>query len=258
MIFFYRILTTLIYPILILIIYYRKIINKEDKLRFREKIFPKYFNVKKNDSSKLLWFHAASIGELKSIIPIIEEINKKYSFEILITTTTLSSSELAKEKLKNFSNVYHRFFPVDVFFVIKKFLILWKPSAIFLVDSEIWPNLILGSKEREIPIALINARITKKTFNKWMIVPETAKKIFGNFNLCLASNMETKDYLTKLNVKNNFYTGNIKLYFRDNNYLKNLSDLQISKKNKTWCAISTHIGEEKFCLKTHLILKKNI
>ena len=65
MIFFYRILTTLIYPILILIIYYRKIINKEDKLRFRGKNFPKYFNVKKNDSSKLLWFHAASIGELK-------------------------------------------------------------------------------------------------------------------------------------------------------------------------------------------------
>ena len=59
-----------------------------------------------------------------------------------------------------------------------------------------------------------------------------SKRIFGNFNLCLASNMETKDYLTKLNVKNNFYTGNIKLYFRDNNYLKNLSDLQISKKIK--------------------------
>ena len=82
--------------------------------------------------------------------------------EFLITTLTLSSSNLASEEIKKFKNVHHRFFPIDVNFVINSFLNQWKPKAIFLVDSEIWPNLIINSKKMLIPIALINARITKK------------------------------------------------------------------------------------------------
>jgi len=145
MILIYRILTTLIYPLLLIFIYYRKILKKEDSIRFKEKILISHFNVNRKKESKLIWFHAASIGELKSIIPIIELLNKnKNKLEFLITTTTLSSGNLAKIELKNIYNAYHRFIPFDVEFLIKKFLLLWKPDAIFLVDSEIWPNLILN------------------------------------------------------------------------------------------------------------------
>ena len=87
---------------------------------------------------------------------------------------------------------------------MEKFIYLWKPDKIFLVDSEIWPNLILKAKKYKIPIALVNARLTSKSFKKWMIFPNTAKKIFSSFNLCLTSNLETKNYLSKLN-KNNIY-----------------------------------------------------
>ena len=150
MIFLYRAITNFLYPILICIIYFRKIFGKEDKFRYKEKIFSKYFDIIKRNDFKLFWFHAASIGELKSIIPILNEINnKKENIEFLITTVTLSSSIIAKEELKNIKNVKHRFFPIDVNFIIKKFLSLWKPDAIFLVDSEIWPNLIFNAKEKK-------------------------------------------------------------------------------------------------------------
>ena len=119
MILLYRVLTTFIYPILILIIFLRKIRKKEDAFRYKEKIFPTYFNVVRNNNCKLIWFHAASIGEFKSILPIIEGINNNHkNIEFLITTVTLSSSNIAKEELKKFANVHHRFFPLDVEFLI--------------------------------------------------------------------------------------------------------------------------------------------
>ena len=257
MILLYRVLTTFLYPILILAIFFRKIRKKEDTLRYKEKIFPSCFNVVRNNNSKLIWFHAASIGEFKSILPIIEEINNNHkNVEFLITTVTLSSSNLAKEELKKFSNVQHRFFPLDVEFLMNKFLSLWKPNIIFLVDSEIWPNLIFKANKNKIPLSLINARITSKTFNRWKIFPRTAKKVFSSFNLCLTSNLETKNYLLKFNKENIYFNGNIKLINKiDAGGIKDLNE-KFLLKNRFWLAASTHKGEEVFCFQTHIKLKK--
>ncbi len=257
MILLYRVLTTLFYPALILMVIFRKIIKKEDNIRYKEKIFPSCFDVVRNKNLKLIWFHAASIGELKSILPIIEDINDNHNnVEFLITTVTLSSGNLAIEELKKFNNVKHRFFPLDVEFLINKFLSLWKPNIIFLVDSEIWPNLIFRASKNKIPLSLINARITSKTFNRWMKFPNTAKKIFSSFSLCLTSNLETKNYLSKLNKENIYFNGNIKLISKiDEENIKN-SNKKFLLNNRFWLAASTHEGEEVFCLQTHLKLKK--
>ena len=257
MISLYRVVSTLFYPLLIILIYIRCFIKKEDPYRFKEKIFFSHFDIVKNRKTKLIWFHAASVGEFKSILPIIKELNKNNNnLEFLITTITLSSSNLAKDELKKFTNVYHRFCPLDVNFLMKKFLLSWKPFAIFLVDSEIWPNLILEANKLKIPLGILNARITTKSFQRWMMFPYTANKIFSLFNLCIASNLETKNYLLKFNNKNVYFHGNLKLINKiDSNSLKNLNK-EILLKNKFWLAASTHEGEEVFCLKTHLELKK--
>ena len=103
MVLIYRALSNILFPVFILIIYLRKILKKEDSYRYREKIFPKYFNITRKDNTKLIWFHAASIGELKSILPILSEINKKQKdIEFLVTTITLTSANLAIEEFKNF------------------------------------------------------------------------------------------------------------------------------------------------------------
>ena len=256
MILLYQTISLLIYPLLILIIFIRKYLGKEDPKRFKEKIFVNHFNVKKK-YHKLIWFHAASVGELQSIIPIIKELNKKNkNLEFLITTVTLSSSNLAKQEFKKLKNVYHRFFPIDVVFIIEKFIISWKPNFIILVDSEIWPNLILKAKENKIPIGIINARITAKTYKRWMFFPGVAKKIFSLFNFCLASSKETKSYLLKLKAKKVKFLGNIK--FANNLINKNLNNIndKFLSSNKYWLGASTHKSEEVLCLKTHLELKK--
>lgn len=257
MILLYRILTILIYPLLFIFLYYRKIIKKEDPIKFKEKILPSCFKVERKAKSKLIWFHAASIGEYKSILPIIERLKRNnQNLAVLITTTTLSSGNLAKKELKKFVNVEHRYLPFDVPFLIDRFFYLWKPNRVFLVDSEIWPNLILTAKKYNIPIALINGRLTAKSFNKWIRFPNVAKKIFNFFDLCLCSNNETKNYLNKLNVKNTFFKGNIKFISRVNfEKIYNINK-NILLRKKTWFAASIHEGEDIFCLKTHLNLKK--
>ena len=149
MIFCYSFFTFFFYPILVLIIYFRKLINKEDQKRYKEKIFFSSFFSKRKNGSRLVWFHAASIGEVQSIFPIITRLNKtKRNLEFLITTVTLSAGNLVEKKFSKNYNIHHRYFPIDVKFLIKKFLDVWKPNLILFVDSEIWPNLILEIKKQ--------------------------------------------------------------------------------------------------------------
>ena len=252
----YKFLTSLLYPFLLILIFIRKYFNKEHQIRYKEKVFFSHFNVNRKDETKLIWFHAASIGEFKSIVPIIEGLIKIDNIEILITTTTLSSGNLAEKIYKNFDKINHRFFPLDINFLIERFLKKWRPDRIILVDSEIWPNLILTAKKNKIPLALINARLTKKTFSRWMRFPNTAKKIFNIFDLCLASNNETKDYLKKLDTKNVYFNGNIKLISKiDEKKIKNLNANFLSSR-RFWLAASTHKGEELFSLKVHKKIKE--
>jgi 3-deoxy-D-manno-octulosonic-acid transferase len=228
-------------------------------LRYKEKIFTSHFNTKRKGKSKLVWFHAASVGELKSILPLMSELNKKKNnLKFLLTTVTLSSGNLAEKELKTFNNVYHRYFPLDVKFLIQKFILSWKPDKIILVDSEIWPNLILIANENNIPMAIINARITHKTYNRWKLIPNTAKKIFGSFSLCLTSNYETKKYLTKFKVRKIIFSGNIKLINKTTQITTIKRNKEVLKNNKVWCATNTHKGEDNFFLHTHIKLKEKL
>ena len=255
----YRTIAFIIYPLLIILIFFRKIFNKEDKDRYKEKIFSSSFRVKRTNGLKLVLFHAASIGEFKSIIPIIKELEKKNeNLEFLVTTQTTSSANLANIELKKFKKATHRYLPLDVNFLMKKFLSHWKPDVIFLVDSEIWPNLIFLANRRGIPLGIINARITRKTYDRWKLFPKMARSIFGLFDLCIVSNTETKKYLENFNTKNVFYFGNLK-------FCENLEKTQFFnnnskflESNKFWLAASTHEGEDDFCLNTHIELRKKI
>ena len=176
MLFIYRVLINLVFLISPLIILFRIIKKKEHLVRFKEKIG---FFSKKKIKGKLIWFHGASVGELQSIIPLLEKFEKNKDIkQILITSNTLSSSKIInKTKLKK---IIHQFFPIDTYFISEKFINYWKPSKAYFIDSEIWPNTIFKLKEKKIPIVLINGRITKKTFNRWKLVSKFSRKIFSN------------------------------------------------------------------------------
>ncbi len=253
MVFIYRIFINLILIISPFIILIRLINKKEDLTRFQEKIG---FFKKNISKGKTVWFHGASVGEIQSIVPLLEKYDKSKNIDqILITSNTLSSSKIiSRIKLKK---IRHQFFPVDSNIIVKKFLKHWKPSIAFFIDSEIWPNMLINLSKKNIPIVLINARITKKSYYRWSKLKKFSKLIFNKFNLCLSSNKETVFFLKKLGAKNIKYFGNLK--YSQSETEKNEIDNQTKKfisKRTAWCASSTHNSEEKFVGLVHNRLKR--
>ena len=158
------------------------------------------FFFKKNNTNETIWFHGASVGEILSIIPIIKKFEKDNKIKrILITSSTTSSSYiLSKYKFKK---TIHQFYPFDLNIFTKLFINYWKPKLAIFVDSEIWPNMYNNLYKKKIPLILLNARITKKSFNRWKYFPNFSKNIFEKITIALPQNIETKKYLKLLRDK---------------------------------------------------------
>ena len=257
MYFWYKLLTYLFYPFAPIYLYFRKLRKKEDLIRYKEKLSK--INISR-DNGFLIWFHVASVGEAMSILPLIEGcIEEKKIDKILITSITLSSGKILEKRFRQNTKVIHQFLPLDIPILTKKFLEHWKPNLSIFIDSEIWPNLILQIEEKKIPLLLINARITEKSFKRWKLIINFAKKIFEKFDLCIASNKESENFLKILGAKNIKNYGNLKFSQTKKNSSNKL-DLSLSNKiknRKIWCAASTHPTEEILCAKSHLKIKKN-
>ena len=255
MIFLYRIILNIILILSPFILIIRLLKKKETLKSYSQKIL---INDKYRPKGKLIWFHGASVGEIKSIIPILEKLEKNSNYnQILITSNTLSSANIVKNlKLKK---IIHQFFPIDSNFILKKFIDFWKPSKVIFIDSELWPNTLVNLKKREIPVVLLNARITKKSFKRWMKFKNFARKIFSLISVSYPANQETKKYLKILKVKKIKFLDNLK--YAEPNHEILTSNRKVKKyfKNRNiWCAASTHYNEEIICGNVHLKLKSKI
>jgi len=245
-------LILLIFSPLILII--RFFLGKEDKKRFKEK-FCLFSN--RNNSKETIWIHGASVGEILSIIPIIKELEKDKKIKKILLTSSTTSSASVVLKFK-FKKTVHQYYPLDINFLTKFFINYWKPKIAIFVDSEVWPNMYKNLYRKEIPIILLNARITKKSFNRWKFFPNFSKTIFSKITLALPQNSETKNYLHLLGVKNIKVVGNLKYFgnLEKKKFKNNLSN-KFYKRN-IWCAASTHKEEEKFIGRVHNELRSEI
>ncbi len=254
MFFLYQVLVSLLLLISPIIIFLRIFNKKEDIRRFKEK-----FSVptKKRIVGNLLWFHGSSVGEIMSIIPLLKSYEKKNSInQILVTSSTLSSSKILKRY--NFKKTIHQFYPIDHFIFTNRFLKYWKPNLAIFIESEIWPCMFKNLKNQDIPLILLNARLTQKTFKRWMSIKNFTQSVFENISIAYPQNLETKYCLNKINIKKNKLIGNLKFTETPENNLDIINKKLKSKlKNKKiWIASSTHKSEEIFCAKTHIELKK--
>ena len=234
-------------PIIFLL---RIISGKEDPKRFLEK-FCLYSN--NHSINQTVWLHGASIGEITSIIPIVEafEKNKKIKKILLTSSTTSSASVIKKYKFKK---TIHVFFPIDTNYLTNKFIRYWKPQIALFIDSEIWPNMFKNLNKNKIPIILLNGRITKKSFLRWKKFPKFSKKIFNKISLAMPQNIETIKYLKTLGTKKVKVAGNLK-YFGQSKKILDKSTKKLFKDRLIFCAASTHYNEELLIGKIHKELK---
>lgn len=250
----YRLATRLAAPIAPLLLAWRTRKGKEEADRRPERYGlasaprPKGF---------LVWFHAASVGELNAAMPVIDAIAKsRPDIRILLTTATVTSARLARMRLPK--SALHQYVPLDGRRYMNRFLDHWRPDLALLVESEIWPNLVIEAKARKIPLLLINGRMSTSSFKAWRRRPGISRPIFSAFDLVLAQNDVLAERFAQLGARQARDAGNLKADAPpppiDGTGKAELEGAFSGR--PVWLAASTHPGEEEIIGAAHSLIKK--
>ncbi|WOL03462.1 putative 3-deoxy-D-manno-octulosonic acid transferase, mitochondrial isoform X1 [Canna indica] len=257
----YRAVTRVAVPIIYAHVQWRRLRGLEHPSRWPER-FGRPSSPR--PSGPLLWFHAVSLGEGLSAIPVIKHcVSQHPNFVVLMTTTTLSAFEVIKDQLPG--GVIYQLAPLDLPTAVDKFLGYWDPVAIFLMESELWPNLIVSASKKRIPVALLNARMSCKSFERWSrplaqpLISLMLSKI--SFIAPLSTLQAIRFQLLHVSPHVIHFAGDLKYAVGDFNILakdvRKINDLQLQLADRhVWMAASIHEGEEEVMFWVHKELIK--
>lgn len=200
----------------------------------------------------LLWMHAASVGESLAALPLIKALlDDRQSLHILLTTGTVTSAKLMAERLP--PRAMHQFAPLDQAGAWRRFFDFWRPAAGCLIESEIWPNLILEAERLNLPLALINGRMSARSARRWGWGGASARRLLRSFALCLARSQADADRLSALGATDVRMLGDLKNATPPLPAASAaLAGLRTALGERpVWLAASTHPGEEMQVLLAH-------
>ncbi len=200
----------------------------------------------------LIWFHAASVGETNAVLPMIKTLRTRFpAITILLTSGTVTSAKIAGERLPD--GALHQFIPFDTPVFMQRFLDYWQPDLALLVESEIWPNLVLETAGRKIPLVLLNGIMSGKSYRSWRKRPSMARPIFGRFHLVLVQNQPLQKNFMRLGAPDVRVVGNLKFDAPPPpvDEEKKAEIVQMIDQRPHFLAASTHKGEEEQIIAAH-------
>lgn len=250
----YRMFSTIGAPLIAFYLARRLKRGKEDRLRFAERLGLASI---KRPAGKLVWIHAASVGESIAMLKVIERILQKYpNWSVLVTTGTVTSAQLMNERLNG--RAFHQYVPVDRVKYVRRFIEHWKPDLAIWAESEFWPNMVIETRASAIPMVVLNGRMSNRSFERWKRYPGIIKQILCAFSAVLAGSEIDAERFTQLGAPNVSAPGNLKYAADplpyDESELEKLKT-EIAGRN-TWLAISTHPGEEAIIAQAHKALER--
>jgi 3-deoxy-D-manno-octulosonic-acid transferase len=208
----------------------------------------------KRPAGTLVWVHGASVGELAAAIPLIGRLRAD-GVNILVTTGTVTSAAFAGDRLPR--GAIHQFVPLDAPGFVTRFLDHWRPNLALLVESDLWPNMIMAARRREIPLIVVNGRMSARSFERWRYLPDTIEALLGRLDLCLVRTATDAERFAALGAPRITTTGNLKLDVPplpvDEAKLKKLAAALAGR--PVIAAASTHLGEESAVIDTQRRLK---
>ena len=252
----YRTLTSLARPVAPLLLSLRARSGKEEPQRRHERMGQPSVA---RPAGRLAWFHAASVGETNAILPLMSALAEaRPSLSFLLTTGTVTSAKLAAQRMG--PRTIHQYAPLDAPEYAQGFLDHWRPDLAVFTESEIWPNLILESSARGIPLVLINGRMTRRSFRRWRRNPGLANPLFGRFALVLAQNEDLARRFTELGAPCAIPAGNLKVDSPpppvDGAMLERLRPALEGR--SLLIAASTHDGEDAIIADAHRALAASV
>lgn len=250
----YRLATQLAAPVAPLLLAWRTRKGKEERDRRPERYG---IATLPRPSGFLVWFHAASVGETNAALPLIEHIAQaRPDLRILLTTATVTSARHACARLPE--GAIHQYVPLDRTTYLKRFLDHWRPDLAVLVESEVWPNLVLETKAAGVPLLLINARMSGPSYKRWRRRPGMSRPIFSAFDLVLAQNDRLAEQIAQLGAPKSYAAGNLKADAPpppvDPAAKADLSAAFWGR--PIWLAASTHPGEDEIIGAAHAKIKE--
>jgi 3-deoxy-D-manno-octulosonic-acid transferase len=247
----YRLIAAAAMPLVPVLLRRRARRGKEHRARMSERRGEAKFD---RPDGGLIWLHAASVGELASVLPLIGRISAR-GINMLVTTGTVTSAGLAEQRLPR--GVVHQYVPVDVPVYVRRFLNHWQPDLALFVESDLWPNMIIETSQRGVPMILVNARLSEKSFQRWRQLPRTIGNLLRRFDLCLAGTPDDSLRLSDLGAPRVITTGNLKLDVpapgADSARLAQLTNAINGR--RVIAAASTHAGEEEIVLAAYKRLR---
>ncbi len=227
--------------------------GKEDPERLHERFG---YSSLDRPAGKLVWLHAASVGEAMSILLLLGKLAARFpQTHFLLTSGTVTSARLLDSRLP--ANAMHQYVPVDIPTAVQRFLAHWRPDMVLWVESELWPNLLAGLRERNIPAALLNARLSQKSQRNWRLARAWLREMLGTFSLCLCQTEEAQPLLTALGAKNAGYVGNLKfaaLPLPDDAFGREQLVAALAGR-PAWLFASSHPGEDALAITAHQQLR---
>jgi 3-deoxy-D-manno-octulosonic-acid transferase len=204
---------------------------------------------------KLLWFHAASVGETNVVLPLINMLyQERPDLKVLLTTVTVTSAHIAAARLP--PTAIHQFVPLDTPAFVKRFLSHWRPDMALFIESEIWPNLVMDADRRRIPLVLLNARMSDRSFRRWMKIRGLSRPIFSRFAMVLAQSDKLAKQIRRLGAPKVISAGNLKFDSPpppiDHTGLARLKSMVGER--PVFLAASTHPGEDEIIAEVHKAL----
>jgi len=201
----------------------------------------------------LVWIHGASVGEVLAVASLIERL-RALNLRILLTSGTVTSAAIVARRFP--PDIIHQYVPYDSPRFVARFLDHWRPSLALFIESDLWPNLILSSAARRLPMVLINGRMSPRSFPRWRRVSATISALLGRFDICLAQSRVDAERFSALGCANVVTTGNLKLDVpappADAQKLERL--MLATRGRPVIVAASTHPGEEEILLQAHRTL----
>lgn len=245
----YRIATDLGAPFVELYLFKRRVEGREDPARFPERMG---HASRIRPPGRLIWCHAASVGEAASILSLIEKIRElQPETNLLVTSGTVTSARMLEKRLP--AGAIHQYMPVDRVPYVERFLAHWRPDFALLIESEIWPNMLNTLRARAIPAALINGRMSDRSFRRWYRFRSWAKELMSTFAICIAQTEDDRARFVALGAKPVRCFGNIKYAAKplpvDEAELVRLR-MDIGDR-PIWLFASSHRGEEQAVCALH-------
>ncbi|PPD46164.1 MAG: 3-deoxy-D-manno-octulosonic acid transferase [Methylocystis sp.] len=250
----YRLATSALTPFAGLALKWRASRGKEDESRLDERLG---IASRPRPEGRLVWLHGASLGETLSLLPLIERFIQRGS-DVLVTSGTVSSARILMQRLP--AGAFHQYAPLDAPKFVNRFLDYWTPGIAIFAESELWPNMVAAVRARDIPLVLANARISRKSAERWSSLPGAARAVFGSIDLCLAQDSDNAARFLALGAPCVRIAGNLKFDVPP----PPVDAAKLAEFNgavgprPVWAAVSTHAGEEEFVLDAHADLVAQI